>query len=510
MAIGSYAEVEQKFEVPEGADTPTKRPLTGLGRWRDGPEWDLDAVYYDTRELNLVSAGITLRRRTGGDDAGWHLKLPVAADERQELRVPLGADDEGRVPPALLDHLRVHIRDHPVIEVAHVRTHRGVHELVDDAGGVLAELCDDRVTADRVLPPVVTTQWREWEVELVEGAHSVLGPIADVLLEAGARPASAGSKLARALGGGAVGALPPRARLATDTVGQVMVAYLEEQLEQLKIQDPWVRVDAPDSVHKMRVAARRARSTLASYAPLLEPGTGDLLRTRLRWLGSVLGQARDAEVLRGRLDRILTEQPDTLALGRVAQEIEHELDARHSAGLSRAEGLLDSEEYVHLLDTFERFAQTPPFTGAAGLPARSEVSWLVHREWVRLMKRAKRAEQARAPAEHDAALHEVRKAAKRLRYAAESAVPVLGDRAATLAAHCEVIQDALGDHHDSVVTRQVLDKVHTRAGNATDSRSVFKNLHVREAHHAQTHEREYATALAELPQQHRRRWLLGS
>jgi CHAD domain-containing protein len=295
-----------------------------------------------------------------------------------------------------------------------------------------------------------------------------------------------------------------------ETVGQVMVAYLEEQLEQLKIQDPWVRVDAPDSVHKMRVAARRARSTLATYAPLLEPGTGDLLGTRLRWLGSVLGLARDAEVLRGRLDRILKEQPERLALGRVAQKIEGELEARHTAGLSSAEGLLDSEEYFSLLDTFEQFVQTPPFTRAAKRPARAEVSRLVHHEWARLEKRAKRAEEAHAPVEHDAALHEVRKAAKRLRYAAESAVPVLGDRAATLAARCEVIQDALGDHHDSVVTRQVLHKVRTSADKATDSRSVFESLRSRERHHAQTHEREYATALAELPRQHRRRWLLGS
>jgi CHAD domain-containing protein len=249
---------------------------------------------------------------------------------------------------------------------------------------------------------------------------------------------------------------------------------------------------------------------LATYAPLLEPGTGDLLGARLRWLGSVLGLARDAEVLRGRLDRILKEQPETLALGRVAQTIEGELESRHKAGLSSAEGLLDSEEYFSLLDTFEQFVQTPPFTRAAKRPGRAEVSRLVHHEWVRLEKRAKRAEHAQASVEHDAALHEVRKAAKRLRYAAESAVPVLGARAATLAARCEVIQDALGDHHDSVVTRQLLDTVRTSAGNATDSRSVFKDLHAREAHHAQTHEREYVTALAELPRQHRRRWLLGA
>ncbi len=289
-----------------------------------------------------------------------------------------------------------------------------------------------------------------------------------------------------------------------------MVLYLEEQLEQLKIQDPRVRVDAPDAVHRMRVAARRARSALATYAPLVEPGAGDPLSASLRWLGAALGQARDAEVLRGRLDRILKEQPKSPTLARVERTIDRELEARHSAGLSSAGGLLDSEEYFTLLDAFEQFLQTPALTRAAERPARPEVSRLVHHDWVRLEKRARRAEHATSPGEHDAALHEVRKSAKRLRYAAESAVPVLGDRAGMLAARCAAIQDALGDHHDSVVTRHVLQRVHTSADDRAHSRAVLKRLDVREAHHAQAHEQEYAAALAELVQHHKRHWLLGS
>jgi CHAD domain-containing protein len=87
---------------------------------------------------------------------------------------------------------------------------------------------------------------------------------------------------------------------------------------------------------------------------------------------------------------------------------------------------------------------------------------------------------------------------------------VLGDRAATLALRCAVIQDALGDHHDSVVARQVLHQVHASVPNEERSDSVFESLRAREAHHADAHERDYAAALAELPERHRRRWLLGS
>ena len=56
-----------------------------------GPdEEQLEAEYYDTDDLRLIRAGITLRRRRGGDDAGWHLKLPVGAATRREIQVPLG------------------------------------------------------------------------------------------------------------------------------------------------------------------------------------------------------------------------------------------------------------------------------------------------------------------------------------------------------------------------------------------------------------------------------------
>ncbi|MFQ3560220.1 CYTH domain-containing protein [Streptomyces gramineus] len=50
---------------------------------------ELDAVYYDTDDLRLIGASATLRRRTGGDDASWHLKPPLAGDSREEEQAPL-------------------------------------------------------------------------------------------------------------------------------------------------------------------------------------------------------------------------------------------------------------------------------------------------------------------------------------------------------------------------------------------------------------------------------------
>ena len=84
-------ETEQKFDVPAGFAVPT---LTGPGVASMTPPdvLHLSATYFDTAGLRLAAAKIALRRRTGGTDPGWHIKLPVSADTRRELHFPL---DEG-------------------------------------------------------------------------------------------------------------------------------------------------------------------------------------------------------------------------------------------------------------------------------------------------------------------------------------------------------------------------------------------------------------------------------
>ena len=91
-------------------------------------------MYFDTADLRLARAGITLRRRKGGSDAGWHLKLPVAADSRDELRVPLGR--ARRTPPAELTALtRVYTRGATLLPVVRLRTRRRRWPLADGTAG---------------------------------------------------------------------------------------------------------------------------------------------------------------------------------------------------------------------------------------------------------------------------------------------------------------------------------------------------------------------------------------
>jgi len=197
--VEKVTETERKYEVAEGVLLPDPPYILGVGKSSTSVEQQLDAVYFDTSDLRLARAGITLRRREGGSDAGWHLKLPVGVDSRDELRVPLGR--ARRTPPAELTSLvRVHSRGAKMAPVVRLRTHRRRWLLSDPDGQPLGELVEDRVTAHTLGSSSEATSWREIEVELAEhGTPTLLDRIEKSLLAVGARRSDAASKLSRVL-----------------------------------------------------------------------------------------------------------------------------------------------------------------------------------------------------------------------------------------------------------------------------------------------------------------------
>ena len=197
-----HVETELKFEV--GLDFL----LPDLGAVADGvavsaPEvYHLVASYFDTADLRLAKARITLRRRTGGSDAGWHLKLPVTAGTRRELQLPLG-DEAATVPAQLMSQVAACVRDEPLQVVAVLETRRTVRRLTGPGGEILAELADDVVSGRVPGPseaPGEPAAWREIEVELVTGGPEILAAARALLMAAGAKPSSSASKLGRLLG----------------------------------------------------------------------------------------------------------------------------------------------------------------------------------------------------------------------------------------------------------------------------------------------------------------------
>jgi inorganic triphosphatase YgiF len=199
--LTEHLETELKLDVDPDFVVPD---LGGLidGQTVTEPEVRLLAAnYFDTSDLRLAAARITLRRRTGGADEGWHLKLPLGAGTRRELQAPLG--DATTVPPQLASLVASRIEGHPLQVVAVLETRRTVRNLTGANGAVLAEVADDLVTGripsvgDAPAEPVT---WREIEVELVSGGPEILAAARSRLVAAGARPSSSASKLGRLLG----------------------------------------------------------------------------------------------------------------------------------------------------------------------------------------------------------------------------------------------------------------------------------------------------------------------
>ncbi len=444
-------------------------------------EHRLEAEYFDTRDLRLASAQITLRRRTGGADAGWHLKLPSAAGERSEYREPLGEASDG-VPESLLKLVRVHTRERALGPVARLETRRVEHHLLNKDGAVLASVSDDQVEAETLTPKRSVQHWREWEIELVKGSRDLLDAGQERLASAGVRPSAHHSKLARALGRDPQDftntAPQPKPKSAA---ADLMLAYLWEQVRELKSQDPLVRLDAPGTVHKMRVATRRMRSALATFRKLLDDADSvNSLREELKWLAGVLGEARDAEVMHARLRDMVAEEPGELVMGPVTRRIDLELGGNYQKAHTKVLKTLDRPRYFRLLDALDSILTAPPFSPLASRPAREVIPRLVKRDVKRLRAAVRDAERHPAGTSDHPALHEARKDGKRLRYAAEAASPVNRKRAAKLADAAHGVQKILGDHQDSVVTRELLRRLGAEAFVKGENGFSYGRLHALE------------------------------
>jgi len=197
---GDHLETEQKYD----ADADFVLPELGGRRPAEPKRIYLSATYFDTDELDLIRHHITLRRRVGGDDEGWHLKLPVRKDTRQERYAPLDEGGTDSVPARLAAQVEDITAGHTLRPIAILDTERTVVTVAGPAGDALVEVADDRVTAlrfDETDGEPMT--WREIEVEVKSpDSADLLETIGKVLREAGARPSASESKLARVLGAG--------------------------------------------------------------------------------------------------------------------------------------------------------------------------------------------------------------------------------------------------------------------------------------------------------------------
>jgi CHAD domain-containing protein len=219
---------------------------------------------------------------------------------------------------------------------------------------------------------------------------------------------------------------------------------LKAQREALLAHDPGTRLgDDPENLHQHRVAARRARAFLRASRAYLDPLWQRALADALRQLGLATGPVRDLDVLlghlRSELDRL--EEPDRDAGATILQLLERELELAKRT-LAKA---LDSEQYRFVLDRLH----LPPrlADGVEAVP----LDRIARKEFRRLVDEVDRL--GKHPEQE--AIHRLRIALKRARYAAELASPD-GAAARRFLADARKLQDLLGEHQDAVVAEEHL------------------------------------------------------
>lgn len=467
MGVASAVETELKYEAD--AEPPALTDLPGVSEV-DGPhEERLSAVYYDTLDQRLGRHGATLRRRTGGHDEGWHLKVPVGGDSRVELRLPLSDGPATNEPPRELAELTFGMtRGASIRPLAHLKTKRRIWRLLSSDGQLLAEVAHDRVTARRLDDTSTVDKWRELEVELTP--HADADALDRALRDGGLRRSRHRSKLARVL---PVTTIAP----SGDTAGDVLLTYVRAQYDELVKQDLRVRRDEPDAVHRMRVAARRLRSALRVYRRLL-PGTSQV-RDDLRWLGRRLAESRDLEVQRKHVESAVAALPDELVVGPVAARLTRHFGPAQAAARAHVLEALGDKRYRRLLESLDRLDDSTLASGASRKAAK-ELRRHVARAYRKIKKRRR-----------SGALHDVRKAAKRYRYALEVAEPALGKKAKKARKDARALTKLLGEHQDGLVAQPLLRELGMRAHNSGENGFTFGLLLEGERRRVDEAEREY-------------------
>ncbi|MCX4974507.1 CYTH and CHAD domain-containing protein [Streptomyces sp. NBC_00620] len=491
-------EIERKYEGPaaEGdAGLPELTGVAGVASVIDKGVAELDATYYDTADQRLAAASLTLRRRTGGSDAGWHLKLPVSQDVRDEIQAPLSDD----LPRSLSGLVRSRVRDAELVPLVRLRSARDIRHLVDDSGALLAEVSLDRVRAERLSGGEGTAEWTEIEVELADdGDPAFLDKVEKKLRKAGLVRSSSASKLAKALAETAPKTKgkkpkPPAPETEPVTAGDHVLAYIRAQRDAIVELDPAVRRDVYDSVHSLRVATRRMRSAFRSYGKVLDRIVTDPIGEELKWLAGELGVDRDQEVLTERLTQSLADLPRNLLSGPVRTRLRTWSHARSSGSRRRLIAVLDGKRYLDLLTALDAIVADPPLLKAAAGDPSTVIANAVRKDFKKVSDLIEEALDRPSGADRDFAMHEARKKAKRTRYAAETAAPALGKPAADLVKSMKSLQTLLGDHQDSVMVREAVLGLAAQAHAAGENAFTYGVLYGRE-------EQRAAAAEAALPE----------
>ena len=445
-------ELELKFSAPADLAVDALALQTGIDDINELPALNLVAVYYDTDDLRLARAGVTLRYRTGDDSgAAWTLKLPAADTPQLRDEVVVGQGNGRNLPDEARRLTTAFARGAELHRVARLRTRRRRWSLREPGGRELGELVDDRVSV--MDGRRVSQRFRELELEARSSDLAGLRRIESALNQMGFAHSSQSPKAVRALGAPAVerSDIPEPAAVSPGSpVADAAAAAMASAIHRLMMHDPHARLHDAEGIHQMRVAARRLRGYLRAFSSLVDPDWANGIIEELRRLAGALGRVRDLDVMiQGLRDAASGGIRDIAPMLRIRER-------RRSAARRALDEELDSDRYIGLLERLIGSPGAKVLSAEAKEPCRTALPHLVGETWQPLVDAVRELNEGPA----DDRYHEVRIHAKRARYIAESAAPCLGRQtgrdAERFAKHAQEVQNVLGERQDRVMMRQAL------------------------------------------------------
>ncbi len=463
MAGPEPSEIELKLEArPEDLGRlKAHRLLAGLG-----PARTLVSTYYDTPDLKLRKAGLSLRVRsdgtrrvqtvkTGGDGGGllkrgeWEAEVTGPAPDLAAA----GGSPLGQVLNGDAEHLKAQFR---------IEAERAGRIVKQGGSEIELTLDEGRAVAGRRRTAIL-----EIELELVKGEAADLFALARALLKTVPLRLSSRTK-----GEAGFALVTPTAEAvkAVDatldramTTGEAFQTIARACLGQFLANERLVRDHRDvEAVHQARVALRRLRAARALFKPMLADAESERLNLALKDLADTLGAARDLDVLGERVAALRLEAPfDPAAVGRA-------LKRRREDAYDAACAALNSAETGRLLFDVAAWLEAGAWrTSPASLdPVEAFAARTLNHRAKGLRKAA------RGLAGLDAATrHKVRIRAKKVRYGAEFFASLArgkaGRRAAkAFIAHLKPLQEALGDLNDLVNAERLLSELAHGEGDA--------------------------------------------
>jgi CHAD domain-containing protein len=416
--------VPPRFQIPENVGIPiSPRVFT--------------STYYDSEQHRLGQLGLTLRKRVEKGKGVWQLKIP-SREYRIELEIDSGSH---HIPGQFLELLIGFFRKHEPVQLGKIRTWR-TGRLIQEEGKYAAEVALDSVAL--LQENKIISRFREMELELKEGKSGHLTVIRKTLEKAGAKPKPLQPKIFQAL------QLPypladPQVE-PTAAPSEHIRARLQAQINQMLIHDPGTRLGRDsEALHQMRVATRRMRAIFRAVRTFLEPEWTKKIRQEVGWIGSLLGEVRDWDVLLESLrnegsDLNSKEQQAFLHIQKIFQ------DERSLARGRLLEGL-GSDRYVDLLNTLDDSLVHLPFQ--SDHPPMTDLA----RKAFAKLEECVESTQGRFPKQE---LHHIRILVKRARYTVELSEPFLRKHAKRFLQQAKSLQEVLGQHQDALVLEHQL------------------------------------------------------